>query len=80
MEQNKQAQKPKKGKAPSKYLRFTSVAFQMGGTIFLGNYLGKWLDTNYNKDFLETTITLFSVFAAMYLVISQVIKVSKEDD
>lgn len=52
----------------------------MGGTIFLGNYLGKWLDVKYDKDFWETTITLFSVFASMYLVISQVIKVSKEDD
>jgi len=65
---------------PSKFLRFTSVAFQMGGTIFLGNYLGQWLDVKFNKDFLETTITLLSVFMSMYLVISQVIKVSKEDD
>ena len=65
---------------PSKFLRFTSVAFQMGGTIFLGNYLGQWLDVKFNKDFLETTITLLSVFVSMYLVISQVIKVSKEDD
>ncbi|WP_405574752.1 AtpZ/AtpI family protein [Winogradskyella sp. Asnod2-B02-A] len=71
--------KPNK-KGPSKFLRFTSVAFQMGGTIFLGNYLGKWLDVKYDKDFWETTITLLSVFASMYLVISQVIKVSKEDD
>jgi hypothetical protein len=70
----------KAGKGPSKYLRFTSVAFQMGGTIFLGNYLGQWLDAKYDKDFLETTLTLLSVFASMYLVISQVIKVSKEDD
>ncbi|ARV09662.1 hypothetical protein BTO05_08410 [Winogradskyella sp. PC-19] len=80
MEQNKQAQKPKKGKAPSKYLRFTSVAFQMGGTIFLGNYLGKWLDENYATDYWEQIVTLFSVFASMYLVISQVIKLSKDDD
>lgn len=67
-------------KGPNKFIRFTSVAFQMGGTIFLGNYLGQWLDVKYNKDYLETTITLLSVFISMYLVISQVIKVSKEDD
>ncbi|WP_299098118.1 AtpZ/AtpI family protein [uncultured Winogradskyella sp.] len=71
---------PKPGNRPSKYLRFTSVAFQMGGTIFLGNYLGQWLDAKYDRDFWETTLTLLSVFASMYLVISQVIKVSKEDD
>ena len=32
----------------------------------------------FNKDFLETTITLLSVFVSMYLVISQVIKVSNK--
>lgn len=52
----------------------------MGGTIWLGNVLGEWLDAKYNKDFLENTITLFAVFAAMYLVISQVLKMSKDND
>lgn len=70
----------KKGKSPSKYLRFTSVAFQMGATIWLGNLLGNWLDTKFDKDFWESTVTLLSVFMAMYIVIAQVIKVSKEDD
>ncbi|TCK67774.1 putative F0F1-ATPase subunit (Ca2+/Mg2+ transporter) [Winogradskyella wandonensis] len=73
-------EKTKKDKAPSKFIRFTGTAFQMGGTIFLGNYFGKWLDTKYGTDYLETTVTLFSVFAAMYMVIAQVIKISKEDD
>jgi uncharacterized membrane protein YfcA len=85
MSQSKQNKpyKPKDSKvnkSPNKYLRFTSVAFQMGGTIFLGNYLGKWLDAKYDKDFLESIVTLISVFISMYLVIAQVIKVSKEDD
>lgn len=80
--QNKpqQAKESKASKGPNKYIKFTSIAFQMGGTIFLGNYLGQWLDGNYNKTFWETTLTLFSVFISMYLVISQVIKMSKEDD
>lgn len=65
---------------PNKFIRFTSIAFQMGGTIFLGNYLGKWLDVKYDRDFLENTITLLSVFVSIYLVISQVIKLSKDDD
>lgn len=75
-----QEQQPKKGKAPSKFIRFTGVAFQMGGTIFLGNYFGKWLDGKYNTDHWETIITMLAVFTSMYLVISQVIKLSKEDD
>lgn len=77
---NNRRNNQKKGKSPSKYIRFTSVAFQMGATIWLGNLLGKWLDTKFNKDFLESTVTLLAVFVAMYLVIAQVIKVSKEDD
>ncbi len=52
----------------------------MGATIWLGNLFGKWLDTKFDKDFLESTVTLLAVFMAMYLVIMQVIKVSKEDD
>ncbi len=72
------AQKPKK--QPSPYIRFTSVAFQMGGTIYLGNLLGAWLDQKYNQDIWENVITLFAVFAAMYLVISQVLKMSKDND
>lgn len=72
--------KPNPNKSPNKFLRFTSVAFQMGGTIFLGNYFGEWLDAKYNKDYWTSTVTLISVFIATYLVIAQVIKVSKEDD
>lgn len=70
----------KSNKSPSKFIRFTSIAIQMGGTIFLGNYLGKWLDIKFSKDFWETTITLISVFASMCLVISQVIKLSNKND
>ncbi len=64
---------------PSKYVRFTSVAIQMGLTIWLGNLLGQWLDTKYDKTFWESTVTLIAVFIAMYMVIAQVIKVSKEE-
>ncbi|GGW56979.1 putative F0F1-ATPase subunit (Ca2+/Mg2+ transporter) [Winogradskyella epiphytica] len=75
-----QPKKSKTNRNPSKYLRFAAVGFQMGGTIFLGNYLGKWLDAKYGTDYLESIVTLLSVFISMYLVISQVVKVSKEDD
>ncbi len=68
----------KKGTSP--YIRFTSVAFQMGATIYFGNFLGGWLDSKYNKTFWENSITLLAVFLSMYLVISQVLKLSKEND
>ncbi|MBE7629241.1 AtpZ/AtpI family protein [Tenacibaculum piscium] len=68
-----------KKKPRSKYLQFTSIAFQMGITIYLGNLLGQWLDANYiNENELYTKIcTLVAVFVAMFSVISQVSKISK---
>ena len=72
--------KKKQKKALNPYLRFTSVAFQMGGAIWLGNFFGNWLDTKFNTTYWENIMTLFVVFAAMYLVISQVLKISKDND
>lgn len=77
MSQQDKNQKPRKQLNP--YLRFTSTAFQMGATIYLGNVFGKWLDGKYATTFWESIITLFSVFVAMYLVISQVLKLSKDN-
>lgn len=61
----------------NKFARFTGVAFQMGATIFAGNWLGKYIDQTYDTNY-ENIITLLAVFASMYLVIIQVIKASKE--
>ena len=52
----------------------------MGATIYLGNLLGNWLDSKYNQTFWENTITLVAVFLSMYMVIAQVLKLSKEND
>ena len=58
------------------------MGFQMGGTIYLGSLLGKWLDGQLpNEHELYTKIvTLLAVFVAMYAIISQVIKVTNQDD
>ena len=54
----------------------------MGGTIYLGSVLGKWLDSQFpNENELYTKIcTLFAVFGAMFSVIRQVIKITNQDD
>ncbi|MDY2586457.1 AtpZ/AtpI family protein [Winogradskyella aquimaris] len=77
--QNNQNKLPKdqKGK-PNKFVRFTGVALQMGLTIYAGNLLGVWLDSKYSSDKFEPSITLLAVFASMYMVIAQVIKLSKD--
>lgn len=61
----------------NKAARLTGAGIQMGVTIYLCNWLGEWLDQTYNKTYFETILTLFGVFAAMYLVIVQVQKISK---
>jgi len=78
MPDNKTNQNNKPNK-PNKFIQFTSAGLQMGATIWLGNELGKWLDARYEKDYFETILTLVSVFISIYIVISQVIKVSKDD-
>lgn len=71
-----------KKKPLSKFIRFTSIAVQMGLTIYVGSLLGKWLDEIYqNQGQLYTKVcTLVAVFGAMVSVIMQVSKISKEND
>lgn len=54
----------------------------MGLIIWGGSELGKWLDGKYpNDDALYTKIiTLASVFLAMYLVISEVVRFSNRSN
>lgn len=61
-------------------IRFAGAGLQMGLTIYLFNLLGKWVDNKYSLEFAETALTLFAVFASMYLIIKQVIRVSNTDD
>lgn len=72
-------QLPKK-KPLNNFLRFTGAGLQMGLTIYMFNWLGKWLDNTYEKDFIETLLTLLAIFSSMYLIIRQVIEVSKNND
>jgi len=72
--------KMKKSPKPNKFIRFTSAGFQIGLTIWLGNLLGKWLDQKYDNDLFEPIITFVAILASMYVVIIQVIRISKEND
>jgi len=72
--------KPQKKKQLNKYIQLTGVAFQMGITIYLGTYVGKWLDEKYVVENSTFTIifSLLGVFAALYYVIKQVQKLNKD--
>ncbi|MGB3142857.1 MAG: AtpZ/AtpI family protein [Maribacter sp.] len=72
---------PQKPRDNSELLRaaasLSSIAIQMGVTIYLGNLLGEWLDAKFQKTYLEDTITLLAVFLSIYLVIKKVMAMNK---
>ena len=63
----------KKPESPLKsWAKFSTVAIQMGVTIYLGNLLGSWLDGKFETAFLEPAVTLLAVFLSMYVIIKAV--------
>jgi len=72
--------KEDKKSQPNKFIVFSGLGLQMGLTIYLGHYLGEFLDQKYgNEDGLyEKGITLLAVFISIYLVIRQAIRLSKD--
>ena len=74
--------KPNKRKQLNKYLQLTGVAFQMGITMYLGVYFGKWLDTyfqTFNKTY-TIILTLFALFISIWSVLAQLKKINNKYD
>ncbi|WP_456421798.1 AtpZ/AtpI family protein [Lutibacter sp.] len=74
--------KPKKKEQLSKYLQLTSVVFQMGITIYLGTYFGKWLDNYFqtsNKTFLIIT-TMLALVVSIWNVLRQLKRINEKYD
>ena len=69
-----------KNKETVKWLRFSGIAIQMGVVIWLGSVLGKYLDakTERNDELWSKIITLIAVLLAIFSVIREVIKISKD--
>jgi len=62
-------------------VRFTTIALQMGLTIYLGSKLGEWLDVKFDNQnqLYYKIVTLCSVFIAIFAVIRQVINLTNKD-
>ncbi|SFC95632.1 AtpZ/AtpI family protein [Algibacter pectinivorans] len=79
--ENYQKENQKQGKQLNPYIRFSSIAIQMGLTIYLGSKLGAWLDVklgNENQLYYKI-VSLLAVFFAIYSVIKQVIKITNKN-
>lgn len=63
-------------------LRFSGLGVQLGLAIWLGNMLGKYVDTKFPNEggWWEKGITLFVIFGSMYSIIRQVNKISQDQD
>jgi len=67
--------KNKKPKKPlNKFIRLTGIGLQMGITIYLASYFGKWLDIKYpNENNIYTIVlTLFGVAISFYSLLKQI--------
>ena len=53
------------------------IGAEMGVVIFLSNYLGKWLDIEFQTSNIEAISTLSGVFIAMFLVVYRVNRFNK---
>ncbi len=64
--------KPKK--QLNKYIRLTGIGLQMGITIYLASYLGKWLDVKYPNDnnLYTIVLTLAGVAISFYSLLQQI--------
>jgi F0F1-type ATP synthase assembly protein I len=72
---------PNKKKQPNRYLVLTSVATQIGGTIYLGAYFGKKLDARYayEKPWFTIGLVLLALIVSMYSVIKQLNRLNEKD-
>ncbi|MGR7812821.1 AtpZ/AtpI family protein [Lacinutrix undariae] len=66
----------------NKYLRFSTIAFQMIAIIGVFSFIGVWLDEKFPNAYSAYTVicALFGVAIAMYLVIKQVIQMNNDDN
>ena len=64
---------PKKKRPHNKLLVLTAASFQMGVTIYLGAYLGDYLESNYLgfSGNVKTICVVLSVFISIYMLIKQ---------
>ena len=71
---------PKKKRPHNKLLVLTAASFQMGVTIYLGSYLGDYLQSTYlgASGHVKTACVVLSVFISIYMMIKQTKKLNDD--
>ena len=68
-------------KQSKKFLVLTGIAIQMGVTVFLGAYLGKYLDMKYSfsKKWFTMLLTILSIGISIYFLLRQLKRINEQD-
>lgn len=71
---------PKKKKPHNKLLALTTISFQMGITIYLGAYVGDYIEYKYasGAGHVKNTSVLLSVLISIYMLIKQTKKLNSD--
>jgi len=67
-------------KKQPRFLALTGIAFQMGITIYLFSYLGKYLDRLNESSYLTMIFTLIGLVLSFYNLIRQVNRLNNKED
>lgn len=72
--------KEKQKKQLLKYARFSGIAFQLGVTIYLAAYLGKWLDNKFmfEKKIFTLLLVLLALIISIWSISRQLKKINEE--
>ncbi len=78
----KQKKSLKKSKPLNNYVKFSSMAIQMGATIAFGAWAGSKLDEKFNtpKRLFTIITSLLAIAVSLYIVIKDVINMQKNND
>jgi len=68
--------KESKKKAVNSYMKYTGIAFQMGGIIFVGVFIGKKIDQYFEQEqpVFTAALALLAVLGSIYSVIKDTLK------
>ena len=60
-------------------LRLTVIAIVIGGFLILFNWIGQWLDIEYEKEYWEITLTIVGLIVGIGFMVSSVVKHTDEN-
>ena len=74
-------QEDKEQRKRGRLLQLSGIGIQMAGTIFLGAYLGRWLDEKYpsDKKWFTIGLTILAVILSMYSILKKVNELNRQD-